>query len=349
MLSAVKLTPPDVVWTLVPLDRDNTAFAPLRDSEIAPVASMSFSAPASLATVRLPALTVTVTEPLSVSRPCRASTVVRIRPFPSRKLIAPVEVSTARFVTLFAFVARATAPPAETARSLTVIAPMPVWLTPALVLSRSVNTEPTPFDRLMASLIVIAPLLASPITSRPAVIRSSSASVRPSVAGAPLASAPPRSILVLAVFCRSVTVFEFALIIAFVESMFRLSAISVLLAPVSVSVAAPVGPRLMPKPTAGSAPPPVPVSVSWAVPVVVIAAPASTRTPSFPVPVPSVAVPVREMSPTTELTLEFAPVRTTPTLPVVPAPPVPVSVIVPAPAAELVEVTAAPLVMRMPV
>ena len=202
--------------------------------------------------------------------------------------------------------------------------------------------------RVMSALNVIAPLFVSPMLIVPAVTRSSSASVRPSVAGEPLASAPPRSIFVPSVFCFSVTVFEPALIVAFVALMFMLSATRVLLAPVSISIAEPVGPRLIPKPTAGSPPPPVPVSVRLAAPVVVIAAPASTRIPSLPVPVPSVAVPMIAMSPATDVTAEFASRITTPTFASPPAPPVPVSEIVPVPAAAPAEVILAPFSITIP-
>ena len=57
--------------------------------------------------------------------------------------------------------------------------------------------------RSMSLLTVIAPVLASPMTSLLAVMWSSSVSVSPSV---PLMSAPPRSINWLPVFCFNATV-----------------------------------------------------------------------------------------------------------------------------------------------
>jgi hypothetical protein len=60
--------------------------------------------------------------------------------------------------------------------------------------------------RVIAALMVIGPLAASPMVSVPAVMRSSSASVRPSVSSMPLnTSEPPKSIRVPAVRGRSTT------------------------------------------------------------------------------------------------------------------------------------------------
>jgi len=76
-------------------------------------------------------------------------------------------------------------------------------ITPPLISTTSVLA-----GREIAALTVIAPLAAAPIVSVPAVMRSSSLSVKPSVSGLPAStSSPPKSIRVPAVRGRRTTAF----------------------------------------------------------------------------------------------------------------------------------------------
>ena len=152
-----------------------------------------------------------------------------------------------------------------------------------------------------AALTVIVPLLLSPMVSVPAVIRSSSASVRPST---PPESAAPRLMAVPFVFGRNVTAFAPALIDDTVMSI--AFAMIVLLLPVSVTVGVP---EFMAKPNE-VAPLAVPSSTNAPVPVV----PTEFAVPWTFTPwlLPAVAVPVSVRAPFTVETAALEPMNPTP-------------------------------------
>ena len=182
--------------------------ASFASSEIvmSPVASMSFAAVV-LTTVRSPVVTVSVTAPASVSIPVTPQTVVTVNPFASTNVTPPVLVSMARFVTLVVASVNVTAPPATTARSLTMIPP-PVPCSAETVKAdckQSVMIVGVSV-RSMSLETVIAPLFASPMSRRLAVMWSSSASVRLNLPAVSL----PRSICRVPVFCFSTTVWLLA-------------------------------------------------------------------------------------------------------------------------------------------
>ena len=156
--------------------------------------------------------------------------------------------------------------------------------------------------RVISALNVIVPLFALPMLIVPAVMRSSSASVRPRM---PLVSNPPRSIPTLpsVACCRSDTVPAPTLIVALVGSMFMLSAISVTLAVPTLEVfTVEMEPNRL-KPKLSVPAPAVPVIVMSPVADTVslvdwTEAPSWMRTPSFcDEPTPPPPVPVSAMLP----------------------------------------------------
>ena len=191
----------------------------------------------------------------------------------------------------------------STAAEPDVIAPLPLVV--SVTLPPAVDSEPfaplkaifvfapvvscrlVPNVRVIASLIVIPPVFVLPMTSAPAVIRSSSASVRPRT---PPASAPPRLIAVPFVFWSRVTMLEPALIVA-VESNATLSATSITL-PVEVDVIWPLLETLIAREFAPT--PCVAVMATLPDPVERMRPLDVTRSPSLESPVPRpVAVIVR--------------------------------------------------------
>jgi len=123
----------------------------------------------------------------------------------------------ARFVTSLAAWSSVTAPAADTARSRTPIDPLP--LTVLLVIRCSTDTLPTASDTSL--LRAIAPAAVEPISSTPAVNRSSSASVSPNL---PEASVP-RSIWPFVVGL-SVTRLEPAVIVVLIAMSSAVSTIA---------------------------------------------------------------------------------------------------------------------------
>ena len=160
------------------------------------VAATSFIA----AIVRPPLNAVRLTEPLSVSMPFTPQTVVTVKPSASTNVTSPLDVSMARCVTFVEASVNATAPPATTARSLTMIPPaLAVTVEPLVKQSVVIAGESV---RSMSSETVIAPLSELPMSRRLAVMLSSSASVSPRT---PAASAPPRSMELPSVRCDKLT------------------------------------------------------------------------------------------------------------------------------------------------
>ena len=166
-----------------------------------------------------------------------------------------------------------TAPPELIAKLSTTIPPAVAVTVPA-VCRQSVCTFAE--SSVTSPLIVIAPLVESPISRTPAVIVSSSASDR---ARTFVASAPPRRIVgVVADSGRIVSVLVPALIELVVPMLIE-SAMNVCSAPASENVTAEVAPRFNPRLTVGLPLLAAPVSVSSAVPVRFTAAPLSITTP----------------------------------------------------------------------
>ena len=175
---------------------------------VTPVAAlMSFVAPV-FATVRSPFVVARLTEPSFELTPITPHTVVTVKPSASRNATFPFEVWMARFVTFVVVSVKLTAPRAEILKPATTIPPaVPVIVEP--LVRHSTGTVPPPtveaVVRLMSLLTVIAPLFESPMRNSPAVMRSSSSSLRDN--GPPTVSvAEPRSIATLDVNCLIVTV-----------------------------------------------------------------------------------------------------------------------------------------------
>ncbi len=158
---------------------------------------------------------------------------------------------------------------------------------PAVSSEPGLNVIPSPLTKFtavlagreMAALTVIAPLAASPMVSVPAVIRSSSASVRPSVSGLPdSTSSLPKSINVPAVSGRSTT--------SFAPASTDVSESRSIESPVRVRVGVPR--------------------------VSLICPPASSRMPKLDAPLPD--VPITSMSPPLDVIRELLPAPSTPWL-----------------------------------
>ena len=202
MLSAVSETPPALDSTRARESNVRMLFAPWRVIVTPVAALMSFVAPV-FATVRWPFVVARLTDPSYESTPITPHTVVTVKPSSSRNVTGPVVVWMARLVTFVVVSVKVTAPAAVILKSVTTIPPsVPVTVEP--LSKHSVLTKPAPVERSMSLVTVIAPVFALPMCSSPAVMRSSSASVRWS--GPPMGSPDaPRLMATPLVRCRSVT------------------------------------------------------------------------------------------------------------------------------------------------
>ena len=231
--------------------------------------------------------------------------------------IAPVPLAVRSAFPLARLIVPVVVPSALTVRFLLAdIVTALLKVTPAPVVSVRL------FACVSAALTVIAPVFASPKFSVPAVMRSSSASVSPSV---PVASAPPRSMRVPLVRWRMLAAFVPAFTVAGVPEVSRL-----MLSALIVSVPLPPTPMVAPDCAMRSlAPAPalaLPVMLTFPPPdVIVLPAALVRKTPCDaappPVPVPRiVSVPVLPA-------VSVPPFALIPAPP--PAPPVPVTLTFP--------------------